>query len=138
MSELLLPLPSLSPNGCSSGLTGILTRGHDNVLINCLGTSEGKEGLRWLFAFFNSIYQPLTLRANYRISPLRRSPSASVRPTSLLSASFTKYEHGLDDIIVILSISLNFQHKCILLVHVHKKISITVLCNCLKGLRDMN
>ena len=82
MSELLLPLPCLT--GCSGGATGILTRGHDNVLINCLGTSEGKdflvdeEGLcRW-FAFFNSIYQPLTLRANYRISPcvvLRARPS---------------------------------------------------------------
>ena len=43
MSELLLPLPSLSPTGCGGGATGILTRGHDNVLINCLGTSEGKE-----------------------------------------------------------------------------------------------
>ena len=36
--------------------------------------------------------------------------SARVRPTSLLSASFTKYEHGLDNKIVISSISQNLQH----------------------------
>ena len=44
----------------------------------------------------------------------------SVRPASLLSASFTKYEHGLDDKIVILSTSLNLQHKCRPFGHAHK------------------
>ena len=34
----------------------------------------------------------------------------SVRPASLLSASFTKYEHGLDGKIEILYVSFNLPH----------------------------
>ena len=53
----------------------------------------------------------LNLSASHYASELSdialASFSVRVRPASLLSASFTKYEHGLDDKIVILSASLN-------------------------------
>ena len=48
MSELLLPLPSLSLTGCchcSGGATGISTRGHDNVLLIVWEHQRGKTTL---------------------------------------------------------------------------------------------
>ena len=66
----------------------------------------------------------LNLSASHVASELSDIAPASfsvrVRPASLLSASFTKYEHGLDDKIVILSTSLNLQHKCRPFGHAHK------------------
>ena len=94
------PPPFSCQTGCGGGAAGILTRGHDNTLINCLGTSEGRK---WDYMLVVRVLE-LNLSAShvgcertigYRpYVVLRARPS--VRKTSLLSASFTQYGHGLE------------------------------------------